>query len=151
MTQVINQKFKKFLLSLTDDELQELGLQRVEIQDNEPQSYCDLDLIISDSLQKFGISEDLRGYDYLVYAIRLVIEDRNRIFAICKEVYISVAEKYGTTATRAERCIRTAIQNGYVQGNSKLYSEVFPSNGGNAVPTNGTFIARIARNIQNSL
>ena len=61
-------------------------------------------------LRKLHISVDLKGYNYLKYAIQLVYEDRSYADGITKKLYPDVAKYFGTSAARVERSIRHAIE-----------------------------------------
>lgn len=51
-------------------------------------------LNISLALKKAGIHCRYKGYDRLVYAIYLVLENESRLEAVVKEVYMPVAERF---------------------------------------------------------
>ena len=58
---------------------------------------------------KVGIDPALKGYDYLVEAVRLCYEDKSYIHSITKTLYPSVAKKFNTTPSRVERAMRHAV------------------------------------------
>lgn len=60
-------------------------------------------------LRKLHIAVDLKGYNYLKYAIQLVYEDPSYIDGVTKKLYPDVAKHFNTTATRVERSIRHVI------------------------------------------
>lgn len=62
------------------------------------------------TLRSLGILPIFRGYQYILDAELMIIEDSNRIFILANEVYPSVAARYFTTASRVERAIRHAIE-----------------------------------------
>ena len=70
--QSILEKFKNFLLTLTDDELKLFGLMRYD--SNENVSY-DMDTLIGITLENLGIPEHIRGTPYLRTAIHLACEN----------------------------------------------------------------------------
>ncbi len=70
-------------------------------------------------LMDMGIDPALRGFDYLECAVRLVLNDKSYIHSMTRRLYPAVAKNAGITASKAERCMRTAIE--------KAYSE-YPNN-----------------------
>lgn len=67
--------------------------------------------------------------------------------AMTKELYPAIAKKYGTTASRAERCMRFAIEAAAQRGNSAKWGEIFGHSVFAAVdaPTVSDFISRMQR------
>ena len=65
--------------------------------------------VILDVLRDIGIQNHLLGYDYLVTAIEFVHSDRTLLHAITKELYPAIAKMHATTASKAERAMRHAI------------------------------------------
>lgn len=62
-------------------------------------------------LLQAGVDPSLLGYNYLMTSVQLCYENRDLLQHITKELYWAVAKKHNTTHTRAERCIRNAIEN----------------------------------------
>lgn len=110
----------------------------------------DIHSIIVSLLKELGISQHLRGFDYMVYAIEMALEDRDCLKNTCKVLYPSVAEKVGSTGARVERSIRHAIENGIDKGNVDTWYAVF----GNSIhpdkgkPTNREFITSCANYVK---
>lgn len=65
---------------------------------------------IVEVLLDVGIPASLKGYGCLKAAIELVLRDSGYIRDITKRLYPAIAEECGTTAGRAERAIRHAIE-----------------------------------------
>lgn len=61
-------------------------------------------------LKTLGISPGIRGYDYIMTAMKLVMEDRTYLSKITSRLYPRVAQEHGGTAARVERAIRHAVQ-----------------------------------------
>lgn len=66
---------------------------------------------VFETLNKVGISCDLKGRDYVETAIELVYENNN--ISVTGELYPKIAEKYNTTPSRVERAIRHAIEGAF--------------------------------------
>lgn len=102
---------------------------------------------IEEILLEFGVPCSLFGYDYLVYAITIASEDEVYIRKITKKLYPAVAEKFGTTTSRAERGIRHAIETGWDRCEMEVVSKYFKNSvrADRGNPTNSEFISRIAQ------
>lgn len=113
----------------------------------------DVHSVIISLLKELGISQHLRGFDCIVYAIEMVLEDHDCLKNTCKVLYPSVAEKVGSTGARVERSIRHAIENGIDKGNVDTWYAVF----GNSIhpdkgkPTNREFIASCANYVKKDI
>lgn len=101
---------------------------------------------ISNIFITVGIPAHIKGYQFLREAIKLAIENPEIINSITKKLYPSIADHFGTSASKVERAIRHAIEVAWNRGkienintlfNLKVYSS-------NEKPTNGEFIALVA-------
>ena len=101
---------------------------------------------ISSVFLTVGIPAHIKGYHYLRYAIKLVMEDGTLINRITKELYPRVAEHFETSASKVERAIRHAIEVAWTRGKieniNALFGFIVYSK--NEKPTNGEFIALVA-------
>ena len=97
-------------------------------------------------LLDLGVPCHIKGYNYLITVISLVVGNADLINAITKELYPAIAKKYSTTSSRVERAVRHAIECGWDRGDLEVMQHYF----GNTVsiskgkPTNSEFIARVA-------
>ena len=57
---------------------------------------------IQDTLRSFGITRCYKGYNHMVYAVQLVMEDESRLEAITKEIYEETAEHFGCTTVQLD-------------------------------------------------
>lgn len=102
--------------------------------------------VISEILVELGMPSHIMGYQYSVYAIKIAVENTDIINAITCGLYPTVAEHYGTTASRVERAIRLGIERAWDRGDLDVIKKYF----GNTIslvkgrPTNSEFIARVA-------
>jgi two-component system response regulator (stage 0 sporulation protein A) len=101
-------------------------------------------------LHEIGVPAHIKGYQYLREAIIMTVEDLEVINAVTKVLYPSVAEKFGTTASRVERAIRHAIEVAWDRGDLDTLQKYFGFTVSNAKgkPTNSEFIAMIADRLQ---
>ena len=102
--------------------------------------------VISEILVELGMPSHIMGYQYSVYAIKIAVENTDIINAITCGLYPTVAEHYGTTASRVERAIRHGIECAWDRGDLDVIEKYF----GNTIsltkgkPTNSEFIARVS-------
>lgn len=98
-------------------------------------------------LRLIGVQPDVRGWRYIVDAVQMVVKDEGLLYAITKELYPAIARKNGTTATRVERCIRSAIETAWKEGDAEAQQHYFGSIVGpeKGKPTNGAFIGGLAQ------
>ena len=76
----------------------------------------------------------------------LAINDIDIINSVTKELYPTVAKKFGTTSSRVERAIRHAIEVAWDRGDVDILNSYFGYTVHNTrgKPTNSEFIALIA-------
>ena len=93
-----------------------------------------------------GIPAHIKGYQFLRQAVKMVVEDPDRINRLTKELYPGIARHFGTSASKVERAIRHAIEVAWNRGRIETLNTAFgckvctPED----KPTNGEFIAMIA-------
>lgn len=61
-------------------------------------------------LHQLGIGKSYSGYDYIIYAIHLVMQNENTLNNVTKILYIDIAKEYHTSQTCVERNIRKVIE-----------------------------------------
>ena len=107
---------------------------------------CDLKLRITQIMREIGVPAHIKGYNYLRYAIELVVKDPAYQEQITCMLYPRVAKEFDTTPSRVERAIRHAIEVAWDRGNldtlQKWFGYTVSSTKGK--PTNSEFIARVA-------
>lgn len=106
----------------------------------------DLETRVSQILHELGIPASLIGYRYVRHAIVLVVEQPDLLHAMVKRLYPRIAEKYNTTASRAERAIRHAVEVAWDRGDVDILLKWFGYTVSNmkGKPTNSEFIGMIA-------
>lgn len=113
-------------------------------------SQKEIEVKAAELLRELGIPAHLKGYPCLMVAINLVMEDRNKIHAVTKELYPEVAVLCGTTSSRVERAIRHSIEVAWSRGNWDVLKKYFgytvdPEKG---KPTNSEFIATVCEHLR---
>lgn len=114
---------------------------------------ADVETIIRDILLELGAPDRLLGHSMVVTGIMLAVNDWKYVKNITSDLYPTIAEKHGTTASRVERAIRHLIEVAWMRGDMDVLAKYF----GNTVstdkakPTNGEFIARMANLVKQRL
>lgn len=85
----------------------------------------DLEVVVTDVIQKIGMPANIRGYRYIRTAVMECIENANCLNSITKSLYPIVAEKHETTTSRVERAIRHAISATWQKGNKNAIHSFF--------------------------
>lgn len=106
----------------------------------------DVEVMVTKIFHQIGVPAHIKGYHYLREAIMMAIRDIDIINSITKQLYPSVAKRYGTTASRVERAIRHAIEVAWDRGDVDILNSYFGYTIHNTrgKPTNSEFIAMIA-------
>lgn len=106
----------------------------------------DLETEITNLLHELGVPAHIKGYQYLRYAIGLVVEDMSILNSITKTLYPEIAIKYETTPNRVERAIRHAIETAWERSDVEVITRLFRYTIRNdrGKPTNSEFIAMLA-------
>lgn len=106
----------------------------------------DIEMMVTDIIHEIGIPAHIKGYQYLRFAIIMVIDDLDIINSITKELYPTVAKEFNTTPSRVERAIRHAIEVAWDRGDTDVLNSFFGYTIANSKgkPTNSEFIAMIA-------
>ena len=76
----------------------------------------ELESQIADFLRRLGIWGKLAGHKLLISAIAQTVNDPSRVRYITKGLYPDLAKLYGSTASKVERAMRTAINTWWVRG-----------------------------------
>lgn len=93
-------------------------IQRVSISSDIEQSTTNL-------LIQLGVTRGILGFKYLRESIIISIENPSVLDRITKELYPSIAKTFKTTASRAERAIRHAIEISWNNADISLQDEIF--------------------------
>lgn len=100
---------------------------------------------ITNALVEIGIPANLRGFTYIIKAEQLIAENQEYMIGITKALYIDIAKAFGTTPCSVERCIRTAISDGWKATPVDVKLKIFGNsmNTGKVHPTNAHFIVML--------
>lgn len=75
-------------------------------------------------LRSLHISGKLCGLQYLTYAVAKAVRDPGATRYITKELYPEIARRFGATASRVERTIRTAVAYSWKHAKRETLNEV---------------------------
>ena len=106
------------------------------------------DYLIETTLRLLGLNNSYKGFHYLIYAIRLVLEDPSVLTYICKGLYVEIAIHFDTTIASAERNIRTAKELIWNNANKDTLESVFGSQYPLKAPHNALFIDMLSHYIK---
>ena len=102
-------------------------------------------------LSELGVPMHLKGYNYLIDAVEICIE--NPTISITKELYVDIGAKYKDIPNRVERAIRHAIDVCWYRVNKEFVNKIF----GNTIdidkgkPSNAQFCKTIANYLKYDL
>ena len=96
-----------------------------------------------------GIPANIKGYQYLREAVHMVLENRDVINRITKELYPGIARRFDTSASKVERAMRHAIEVAWSRGRLDTVNKMYGYKVFDAMdkPTNGEFISCVAEKI----
>lgn len=92
--------------------------------------------VVARILAEVGISGSCEGYRLLRHSVLYALKSESATLSMTKQLYPELARIFGTTSSRAERNIRTAIDSAFSRGCIKAFSKK---------PTNREFILYIAK------
>ncbi len=112
--------------------------------------YQKLDEIISNRLNEIGIPVRLKGYNFIITAVKEVLGNDGKLEAVTKVLYPDVARKHGSTPQRVEKAIRHAIEVAWmIDENNPIHKEFkYIMGAGKDRPTNSEFIAKLTQDVR---
>ena len=101
-------------------------------------------------LVNIGVPAHVKGYRYLIDAIKMVLEDGKRMNYITKYLYPEIAKRYKTKVMRVEKNIRHAIEISWERGDVALQKKIFgyTIDDEKSRPMNSEFIAMVSEYIR---
>lgn len=101
---------------------------------------------IADLLLAMGVPAHIRGYQFIQYAVSMVIEEPEVINRVTKRLYPGIAQHFDTTWVKVERSIRHAIEVVWSRGNIEALNDAygFTVCTQDKKQTNSAFIALLA-------
>lgn len=131
-------KLLLYLESLSDEELNNfLALKDLENKNE--------NLSIEDLLLNLKHNPANLGFNYMVKAIEVCLENEDALKSITKILYPTIARKTNSTASRVERYIRHTIETSWDKISSKQREEIFFNQ--SEKPSNSEYIAYLYKYI----
>ena len=110
----------------------------------------EIELRVVGYLEALGMPPHYKGRAYLKDAIAMVVERRDLLDRVTKELYPCLAVLHRTSPAKVERAMRHAIESTVQRGNLQLIERLFANlmDEHRSRPTNSSFIARLADQIR---
>lgn len=108
-----------------------------------------VDMITERTLRLLGLNRSYKGFAFLKYGMKLVLEDPDILTYICKGFYVEVAAHFNTSVNCAERNIRTVKELAWQNGNEDVLRDIFGCLYGCEMPTNASFIDTLSCYVKN--
>lgn len=96
--------------------------------------------VIETTLRVMGLNKSYKGFNCLICAIILVMENPDILTYICKGLYVEIAIQCGTTVASVERNIRTAKEVIWRNCNENILRSIFKDQYNSKIPNNANFI-----------
>ena len=108
----------------------------------------DYNKLIVTTLNSLGASKTCMGYDYIVYGLILLFQDKRRIAGIVKSLYVDIADYYDTTWNCVEKNIRWLVKEVWNENNDEILHTVFNKTSSDPRITNKQFFRDMYEYIQ---
>ena len=130
--------------------IKNVNMDRINSSSEFDRIYQKLDEIISNRLNEIGIPVRLKGYNFIITAVKEVLGNDGKLEAVTKVLYPDVARKHGSTPQRVEKAIRHAIEVAWmIDENNPIHKEFKYIMGvGKDRPTNSEFIAKLTQDVR---
>lgn len=117
---------------------------RVQNRDNQ------IDERISNIVIYLGIVPNMDGFRFAVEGARLAYRNPRYMKNVTKELYPTIGMQCGSTATRVERSLRSAIEQSWKYGKMERLNVLYQMNviEKNEKPTNSAFLSFIAEKVK---
>ena len=128
-------------------------LQQLQSEKEEAKRRVDVQARIEWVLRDLGVADHWMGYAYLCTAVTILLEMPDVGHAITTVLYPRVAKIHKTVPTAVERCIRHAIETGWMRCDCRTQEKYFGNqiNPERAKPTNAQFLNRVANVVRRSI
>lgn len=111
---------------------------------------ANLEIAVVKSVRDLGIPAHIKGYFYLVDAVKIAVADKLAIINMTQSIYAPIADMYNTTAQRVGRAITRAIEIGWDRADLDTLQSYFgyAARFTNGYPSNAECIAVVAENVR---
>lgn len=127
--------------------------QEVPAGEQSPPDRQDQMEVIRNLLTEIGMPANIVGYEHAATAISLLLKEPTLIRQVTKRLYPEAAAVCGTTASRAERGIRHAVETVVERCEWSVLNRYFANsiNRNKGKPTNTEFLARMVMEVRKRL
>ncbi len=110
----------------------------------------DMERELAKKLHSLGVPADIRGYYYLMEAIKITVSDRTAVFDMTKKIYEPVAAQFNVTAKHVSKAMAHAVEVAWDRGDLDTLQRYFGYTVSNTrgMPTNSECIAIVAERIR---
>ncbi|MDD5883057.1 MAG: sporulation initiation factor Spo0A C-terminal domain-containing protein [Firmicutes bacterium] len=143
-----------FELATTQQERSKAELKIRDLQSRTSNPAQTAEQILRRILFELGVPEHLVGYQYIIDAVLMVVDEPKLINRLSGDgLYLLVGNKNGVTASKVERGIRFAVDRVFLNCDADILYRYF----GNTIDpdrgkaTNGGFIARMANVVREQM
>lgn len=151
---IVVEKIKKIYYRMNEIfREKQLDIDKTEIiksvKDGTEKSAEKIDSVISGRLNEIGIPAKLKGYRYMITAVKEVIGNDGALDAVTKILYPDVAKIHNSTPQRVEKAIRHAIEVAWTIDRESQFKKEFSylASMGKQRPTNSEFLAKLSQDI----
>lgn len=111
-----------------------------------------VETVVSNRLNELGVPTRLKGYRYIITAVKEVLQNEEALEAVTKVLYPDVARNHNSTPQRVEKAIRHAIEVTWADNDNSRLNTEFGSykREGKLRPTNSEFLAKLSQQIKHS-
>lgn len=125
---------------------------QLEIPDSSAPSQMSMEHLIANMLHDNGIPVNIRGYRYLLEAVKIAVQNLNAVHSMGESIYTPVADRFHVTPSQVRSGIQRAIEIGWDRGDLDTLQSFWGYTVSNTkgMPTNAEFIALTAERVQQS-
>ena len=105
----------------------------------------DVEIVVTKLIDELGIPNYVKGYKYLITAVKLAIRDNNILKRLDKDLYPKIGEEFKKSPNTIKQAIRRTIITSYDSSDPELIYKIFGNNmlTENDYPTSKKYIAGI--------
>lgn len=128
-------------------------LQRLQKERDDAKQLADTRARIERVLRDLGVADHWMGYAYLCTAVTILLQTPDAGHAITTVLYPQVARLHNTVPAAVERCIRHAVETGWMRCDYRTQEKYFGNqiDPDRAKPTNAQFMNRVANVVRRSI
>lgn len=82
------------------------------------------DAKIESLIRSLGIGATYRGFQYLIYGVKLCVSNEDYLLAVSKLLYPQIAKEFHATSSSVERNIRTVVNVCWNHGNRVFLQKI---------------------------